>query len=950
MRKICMLVLSMLMVGQTAVLNTKAAEEEEKTKSNSQIACESNGGVWNSGTGTCVGIPFSTESDLDGGYDIGVDDEVDPGFTLTPELEKAMANEPIAIREIHISSQGDDNNDGLSEGSAVKSFEKAKSLINDGDTILVDGYIEVFQDETWDLSEFPNSKLQRNTAMDMIVVSPNVTLTLKNIVIDGTHYSKTDDDSHSIIKLGKLAGSEADGSKVILESGTILENNKNNRGMGGAIAGFSYDTVIMENGAIIRNNGTLDKTAQFGGGIHLENHGQFIMNGGLIENNHAVRGGGVCLIASSMVMNGGEIKNNSANSKDSYAGHYGGGIYVSNFQDWPAVGGDYSREIAGEASFTMNGGTISGNKATYQSSTGDKGLGGAIATYPAFYVGYEHNPSISININKGDIIDNAAINGGAISAYFDAVDVNISNANISNNEAESQGGAIYGVFNSNINLVNTVISQNKASIGAGVYLHSSEMKMTSGEISQNEAENYGGGIFIDKPAWNNKTAVCTILGGEIKSNTATKGEGSDGIYQNSSLRIADDVLIDADNDVYLPSGRIIDVVSSLKNIDKNHPVSITSENKIIEDESTPGTKLVKYHEAAGGTASATNAEVKQHYIASSYMPEGYIIGKSDAADQLDFMTYIPSDTYWVNYVFVSETNKNLPEEVLALLPFDDQRYSANTVVYAIQPAQLSVTVSDGTWEFVGYDAESKTIQNDSVEFIGTWRFVPNGTGGGTTPTEKYTVTYTDGVDDEVVFEDQVTGDLASGEKTPEFVGTPTRKGYTFVGWNPEVAETVTATATYTAQWKKDETGGGTVVPTPTYYKVTYTDGVEGEEVFEDQVTKGLSYGEKTPAFEGTPTRAGYRFIGWEPEVAESVKKSAVYAARWEKIEEEEQTPPPAAEEGNTGSEAETKPDSDEVKDEVPDTGVRSVRLAWTMLLLSAACMLGGFIRLRKKNQ
>ena len=54
MRKICMLVLSMLMVGQTAVLNTKAAEEEEKTKSNSQIACESNGGVWNLELGTCT--------------------------------------------------------------------------------------------------------------------------------------------------------------------------------------------------------------------------------------------------------------------------------------------------------------------------------------------------------------------------------------------------------------------------------------------------------------------------------------------------------------------------------------------------------------------------------------------------------------------------------------------------------------------------------------------------------------------------------------------------------------------------------------------------------------------------------------------------------------------------------------------------------------------------------
>ena len=95
------------------------------------------------------------------------------------------------------------------------------------------------------------------------------------------------------------------------------------------------------------------------------------------------------------------------------------------FKIGPAVGGDYSREIAGEASFTMNGGTISGNEATYQASNGDNGLGGAIATYPAFYAGYEKAPSIIITINKGDITDNKAINGGAISAYFEATDAYI---------------------------------------------------------------------------------------------------------------------------------------------------------------------------------------------------------------------------------------------------------------------------------------------------------------------------------------------------------------------------------------------------------------------------------------------------------------------------------------------------------------------------------------------
>lgn len=68
-------------------------------------------------------------------------------------------------------------------------------------------------------------------------------------------------------------------------------------------------------------------------------------------------------------------------------------------------------------------------------------------------------------------------------------------------------------------------------------------------------------------------------------------------------------------------------------------------------------------------------------------------------------------------------------------------------------------------------------------------------------TEEYTVTYTDGVEDEVIFENDVHTGLNAGTPTPAFVGgTPTRTGYTFAGWEPEVAETVTETVTYAAKW------------------------------------------------------------------------------------------------------------------------------------------------------
>lgn len=70
-------------------------------------------------------------------------------------------------------------------------------------------------------------------------------------------------------------------------------------------------------------------------------------------------------------------------------------------------------------------------------------------------------------------------------------------------------------------------------------------------------------------------------------------------------------------------------------------------------------------------------------------------------------------------------------------------------------------------------------------------------------------------------------------------------------------------------------------PTPEVkeFTVTYTDGVDGA-AFADQ-TYTVKEGGATPAFDGTPTREGYVFLGWEPEVAETVTGDATYVATWE---------------------------------------------------------------------
>ena len=166
-----------------------------------------------------------------------------------------------------------------------------------------------------------------------------------------------------------------------------------------------------------------------------------------------------------------------------------------------------------------------------------------------------------------------------------------------------------------------------------------------------------------------------------------------------------------------------------------------------------------------------------------------------------------------------------------------------------------------------FDNNTKTIK--LVYRYGAWTVVgSNGVTFNVSCEQKYTVTYTDGVDGEVIFKDQVYY-KKPGEKTPAFRGTPTRTGYKFIGWEPAVAATVTGNATYTAVWEEEK------------YTVTYTDGVENEEIFADQVYGNLLSGTATPAFNGTPTRPGYVFTGWNPAVAATVTGNATYTAVWE---------------------------------------------------------------------
>ena len=231
--------------------------------------------------------------------------------------------------------------------------------------------------------------------------------------------------------------------------------------------------------------------------------------------------------------------------------------------------------------------------------------------------------------------------------------------------------------------------------------------------------------------------------------------------------------------------------------------------------------------------------------------------------------------------------------------------------------------------FKGWDKKiPSTMPAENMTITAQWtEVIPN----------TYIVTYTDGVDNVELFADQINANITEGTATPAFNGTPAREGYTFAGWSPSVAGTVTANATYTATWTINQytitfdTDGGSAIdpitqnygtaivapanPTksgyiftgwnktipstmpaenmtitaqwteviPNTYTVTYTDGVDNVELFADQVNANITEGAATPAFNGTPTREGYTFAGWSPSVAGTVTANVTYTATWELI-------------------------------------------------------------------
>jgi hypothetical protein len=163
-----------------------------------------------------------------------------------------------------------------------------------------------------------------------------------------------------------------------------------------------------------------------------------------------------------------------------------------------------------------------------------------------------------LNIYSSIIYGNKAIAGGAIIAYGandTNVIMNIYNSFISNNEAANAGGGIY-LHQTISNIIDTTFNQNIAgSHGGAMSIFYSDATFKAIVISNNTAAYFGGGMYImgktnnDGPSNVNFTNVF-IYKNKISSTDTNNSVGGDGfggggmyLVQNSNIIIRESSFI-----------------------------------------------------------------------------------------------------------------------------------------------------------------------------------------------------------------------------------------------------------------------------------------------------------------------------------------------------------------------------------------------------------------------
>ena len=714
--------------------------------------------------------PAEDDAFGEGGLDEAFFAEDEDSLIGTLEADEESAAFAVsAVTGIYLDqTHGNDANDGLTKDTAVRTLEKANELANANGTrdIFLASVYQVTGTENWDLGGKTIHRYKLGGYM-IELKDASASLTLKDVVIDGAEYSVAAEnaaETDSIIKA-------ASGGTIELKSGAILENNKAAQ-FGSGILAINGVKITMEDGAVIRNN--TNRNYELGGGILLGNGSTFTMNGGEISGNTANGGGGVAIIGSTMVMNGGKISNNST-YKTTGQGSYGAGVYVADYAN--ASGGDILFKPK-PASFEMNGGKITGNKAL--------DYGGGVLTFP------QQSQKITIDINNGEISGNQVTkgSGGAIAAFFGVTELNIKGGTLTGNSAYQFGGGVFLYQATKVTISGGMISENKALRGGGgvCLREGSAVKQTGGAIENNVAK-VGGGIY---------SGTYTMTGGVIKDNNNSLTEVArlstvgDGVFVGTAFNLGNDAEISTNNDVYLTAGdpiskegRYINVISSYTGASTAKPIQIHSEDVTVEGAES-GTQLVQYTTGAGGEAAAAQADANGIFVPSWKMQKGLVIGQSKAAGKTDWMTYVPSIK--IQYQWVSTDN---PSDVTP--PADDYirtgtAYTAKAQEATHQGYSVKGWFTDDACTLSYTDG---TVLSTDTILYGKWEKIatpPSSGGGGSHVTKYYILHYESNGGTKYEDEKYKKNTVVILDKIPK------RVGYTFTGWyaDKELTDKITS--------------------------------------------------------------------------------------------------------------------------------------------------------------
>ena len=209
---------------------------------------------------------------------------------------------------------------------------------------------------------------------------------------------------------------------------------------------------------------------------------------------------------------------------------------------------------------------------------------------------------------------------------------------------------------------------------------------------------------------------------------------------------------------------------------------------------------------------------------------------------------------------------NVTENITVKALYNEAKFE---VLLAAEHGKIEVTPSDIDLTAVPYGTELtfKPVPDEDYEFAG-WADDDKHFGERTIiitsnvaltakfALRKYTVTFLDW-NASKLYEEQV--EKGADAKGPD--ENPTREGYDFTGWEPDL-KNITADRTVIAQYEKSKV----------YFTVTYLDW-NAAKLYEEKVEEG--HDAKGP--DENPTREGYVFTGWEPDLKDITADRTVIA-------------------------------------------------------------------------